>query len=522
MVRASLPMVVIGLALVAVAIVGFTRIPGGFLPLEDQGYVLVGAQLPDGAALGRTQAMMDQIQTLARKVPGVDQVVSISGVSVLDNNATLANAGVAYVILKDWSVRGKGQDLRSIYVNLTKTLKAVDAATFVLVPPAIQGIGNSGGFSMMIELRDGSFDFGKLQGVTRTVIARGQTQSGIARLATSFRANVPQLDLTVDRVKAEALHVDVGAVFQTLATYLGSSFVDQFTKFGRTFQVYAQANSRFRLSPADIERLSVRNRDGQMIPLGTLVHITPAVGPSLISLYNLYPASQIIGGPAPGFSSGQAMSIMEQVAQQTLPRGMGYEWTAMSYQEKAVGNQILYAFGLALLLVYLVLAGQYESWLAPVSVILAVPLALLGPVSVLTGLGLDNNLYTQIGLMLLIALAAKNAILIVEVARHARANEGKPIIEAAVEGARTRFRPILMTSFAFILGVMPLVFATGAGANARISIGITVASGMLASTCFAVLLVPSFFVVVQRFEEWRAPRGRVPAIELVAHSEGQT
>ncbi len=519
MVRVSALMVVIALALVAVALVGFMRIPGGFLPLEDQGYVLIGAQLPDAASLGRTQAVMNQIQKAARGVPGVDQVVSISGVSVLDNNATLANGGVAYVILKDWSVRKKGQDLRSIYMNLMKALKPIDAATFVLVPPAIQGIGNSGGFSMMIELRDGSFDFGKLQGVTRTIIARGETQSGIARLASSFRATVPQLTLTVDRTKAEAVHVGVGDVFKTLAAYLGSSYAGQFTKFGRTFQVYAQADSQFRLSPADIERLSVRNRDGQMIPLGTLVHIAPAVGPSLITLYNLYPASQIIGSPAPGFSSGQAMSIMEQVAADTLPRGMGYEWTAMSYQEKAVGNQILYAFGLALLLVYLVLAGQYESWLAPISVILAVPLALLGPVSVLTALGLDNNLYTQIGVMLLIALAAKNAILIVEVARHARVNEGKSILDAAVEGAHTRFRPILMTSFAFILGVMPLVFATGAGANSRISIGITVASGMLASTCLAVLLVPSFFVVIQRFEEWRRPRDRAAASDVLARSE---
>jgi HAE1 family hydrophobic/amphiphilic exporter-1 len=243
-----------------------------------------------------------------------------------------------------------------------------------------------------------------------------------------------------------------------------------------------------------------------MIPLGTLVNITPTVGPSLIGLYNLYPTASIIGSQAPGFSTGQAMDILDQIDAKTLPRGSGAEWTAMSYQEKLVGNQILYAFGLAIVLVYLVLAGQYESWLAPISVIFAVPLALLGPVSVLSALGADNNLYTQIGLMLLIALAAKNAILIVEVAREARVVHGKPIIDAAIEGAQSRFRPILMTSFAFILGVAPLVFATGAGANARRSIGITVASGMIASTCLAVLLVPSFFVVIQRLEERKKPR----------------
>jgi hydrophobic/amphiphilic exporter-1 (mainly G- bacteria), HAE1 family len=250
----------------------------------------------------------------------------------------------------------------------------------------------------------------------------------------------------------------------------------------------------------------VRNQNGDMIPLGTLATITPSVGPSLISLYNLYPSSTIIGLPAQGYSSGQSMALMEEIAGKTLPPGTGYEWTAMSYQEKAVGHQIYYAFGLALLLVYLVLAGQYESWYAPISVILAVPLSLLGPMAVLTGLRIDNNLYTQIGLILLIALSAKNAILIVEVALELHVRDRKPLVESAVEAARARFRPILMTSFAFILGVAPLVVASGAGASARKSIGITVFSGMIASTCLAVLFVPAFFVVVQRFENWLAER----------------
>jgi HAE1 family hydrophobic/amphiphilic exporter-1 len=295
-------------------------------------------------------------------------------------------------------------------------------------------------------------------------------------------------------------------VFSALSAYLGSTFVSQFNKFGRTFQIYAQADAKFRLRPRDIENLMVRNQQGDMIPLGTVAKITPTVGPSLISLYNLYPSSTIIGLPAQGFSSGQSIALMEQVAAKTLPPGTGYEWTAMSYQEKAVSNQIYYVFGLAMILVYLVLAGQYESWYTPIAVLLAVPLSLLGPMSVLTGLKIDNNLYVQIGLILLIALSAKNAILIVEVAREYRVRDGRPLIESAVEAARARFRPILMTSFAFILGVAPLVFATGAGASARKSIGITVFSGMLASTCLAVLFVPAFFVVVQRFEEWRASR----------------
>jgi HAE1 family hydrophobic/amphiphilic exporter-1 len=317
---------------------------------------------------------------------------------------------------------------------------------------------------------------------------------------------VPQYTVEVDRVKAQTLHVTVDQVFSALAGYLGSSYVDQFNKFGRTFQIYVQADSQFRLRPEDIQNLTVRNRDGNMIPLGTLLKIEPAVGASLISLYNLYPSATIVAVPAPGVSTGEAIKLMEEIAARTLPPGVGFEWTAMSYQEKLVGNQMFVVFALALLLVYLVLAGQYESWYAPASVILAVPLSLVGPVAVLTGLKIDNNLYVQIGLVLLIALSAKNAILIVGVARERRA-AGAPIIACAVDAARARFRPILMTSFAFILGVAPLVFATGAGASARKSIGITVFSGMLASTCLAVLFVPAFFVVVQHLEEWRVGKG---------------
>jgi HAE1 family hydrophobic/amphiphilic exporter-1 len=297
--------------------------------------------------------------------------------------------------------------------------------------------------------------------------------------------------------------VSLGDVFGTLSSYLGSSYVNRFNKFGQTLMVFMQADSPYRTRPEDILKLQVRNADGQMVPIGALATLRPASGPPLISLYNLYPSAAIVGGPAPGFSSGEAMDLMQQIAAAALPPGTGYEWTAMSYQEHIVGNQILYVFGLAILLVYLCLAGQYESWIAPLAVILAVPLALIGPAIALSAVGLPNNLYTQIGLMLLIALGAKNAILIVEVARELRNAEGKPILEAAVEAARVRFRPILMTSFAFILGVVPLVTATGAGAAARVSLGMAVLTGMLASTCLAVLFVPSFFALLQRYEEWR-------------------
>jgi HAE1 family hydrophobic/amphiphilic exporter-1 len=494
-------MTLIAFAIMAVAFYGLSRVPTGFLPIEDQGYVLVSVQLPDSASLERTTNAMDQVSKIAGKDPSVAQVIAISGISVIDNSAPLANAGVAYVVLKDWSER---DDLRTIFSRMTPALGAVDGRVNVLPPPPIQGIGNAGGFSFQIELRDGSTDFAKLQSMTNAVVANAQSQSALQRVATSFRATAPQLRIDVDRVKAETVHVSIDQVFSTLATYLGSDYVGQFNKFGRVFQIYAQADAQFRLRPRDIENLSVRNQQGNMIPLGTLVKVTPVVGTPLISLYNLYPSSTVIGLPAAGFSSGQAIHLMEENAAKTLPPGSGSEWTAMSYQEKIVGNQMYFVFAMAMLLVYLVLAGQYESWYAPLAVILSVPLALTGPVLVLEGLRIDNNLYTQIGLILLIALSAKNAILIVEVAREHRVRDGKPLLEAAVDAARARFRPILMTSFAFILGVAPLVIASGAGASARKSIGITVFSGMIASTCLAVLFVPSLFVVIQRFEEWRA------------------
>jgi hydrophobic/amphiphilic exporter-1 (mainly G- bacteria), HAE1 family len=502
----------VAFAIMGLAFWGLARVPTGFLPIEDQGYVLVSVQLPDGAALARTQATLDQVSTIARKDSAVAQVISIAGVSALDNNATLANAGVAYVVLKDWSER---DDLRAVFARLTPALDAVDARVLVLPPPPIQGIGNAGGFTLQIELRDGSTDFAKLQNVTNTVVANAQSQSALQRVSTSFRAFAPQFRIDIDRVKVETLHVSVNQVFSTLSTYLGSDYVSQFNKFGRVFQVYAQADARFRLRPRDIENLSMRNQQGEMVPLGTIVKIEPVVGAPLISLYNLYPSSSVIGLPAAGFSSGQAIRLMDEDVAHTLPPGMGSEWTAMSYQEKLVGNQMYFVFAMALALVYLVLAGQYESWYAPLAVIFSVPLALTGPVLILELLRIDNNLYTQIGIILLIALSAKNAILIVEVAREQRVHGGQPLFDAAVGAAIARLRPIIMTSFAFILGVAPLVIASGAGASARKSIGITVFSGMIASTCLAVLFVPSLFVVVQRFEEWRAARKR--PIEAPSH-----
>ncbi|HSI40296.1 MAG TPA: efflux RND transporter permease subunit, partial [Xanthobacteraceae bacterium] len=503
MVHHSHLMVLIAIALMSVAGYGLTRLPTSFLPIEDQGYVLVAVQLPDAANVTRTQEVMNRVGEAALKVPGVETVLGITGISALDNNSTLSNAGVAYVVLKDWSVRDavKGQDLLSIYQNMNAALGEIEQArAVVLVPPAIQGIGNASGFTMQPQIRNGDFDYALLEQIANTLVDRGTAQSALAHLSTSFRANSPQFQVNVNRIKAETLGVTVGQVFSTISAYLGSTYVTQINKFGNVFQVYAQADAGYRVTAEDLANLKIRTPQGEMVPVGTLVDIEPMQGPPLISLYNLYPTATIVGTNAPGFSSGQALSLMEQIAAQTLPPGTGFEWTAMSFQEKAVGNQIYYVFGLAILLVYFVLAGQYESWIQPLSVIMAVPLALLGTVGTLLALGVSNNLYTQIGLILLIALASKNAILIVEYAREKRA-EGMEITDAAVEAARLRFRPILMTSFAFILGVLPLVFATGAGANSRKSIGIAVVSGMLASTCLAVLFVPSFYTVLRRFEE---------------------
>ena len=506
MVKRSGWMVVLALVLAGLGGWGVARLPSAFIPNEDQGYLLAGVQLPDGASLERTTATLQEVTRIAKAVPGVQQVVTIAGMSLLDNNAALANAGVAYVVLDDWDARGKaaGEDIRTIAGKLMQEMAALqDGRGFVLAPPPIQGIGNVSGFQMQVEQRDGTFDLVKLQDVARDLADQARTQTAIANPISSFRAGAPHLDVEIDRSKAETLKVQVGDVFSTLSAYLGSTYVNRFNKFGLSLQVYVQADSQFRARPEDILKLDVRSTDGKMVPIGALARLKPAQGASIISLYNLYPSALVVGSAAPGFSSGEAMGLMGEIAQQVLPPGMAYEWTAMSYQENVVGNQLLYVFGLAILLVYLCLAGQYESWIAPLSVILAVPLALIGPAVALGAVGAANNLYTQIGLMLLIALSAKNAILIVEVARELRMLDGKPIVEAALEAAQTRLRPILMTSFAFILGVVPLVTATGAGAAARVSLGLCVFSGMIASTFLAVLFVPSLFVVLQRLEERR-------------------
>ena len=509
MVRRSGVMVAIGLMLSVVGVLGIARLPTAFIPNEDQGYLIVAAQLPDGAAIGRTTAALDQATRLALDTAGVDHVIAISGVSVLDNFASLAHAGVCFIVLKPWDERGKAKhtDILTIAQHLQTALnEAPDGRLFVVPPPPIQGIGNAGGLQMQLELLGGSFDYPKLADVSQLLLRRSQSDPLLQRVLTTFSPGAPHVAVTIDRARAETLRVSVGAIFSALSSYLGSTFVNQFNKFGLSLQVYAQGDARFRVRPDDLLGFYVRSRDNQMVPIGAVADLSPRVGPSIVTLYNLYPSATIIGAPARGASSGQAIAAMEDIAKQTLPGDVGYQWTAMSYQEKLTGNQLYYLFGLSVLLVYFCLAGQYESWLLPLAVLSAVPLALLGPAGALSALGLANNLYTQIGLILMIALSAKNGILIVEMARENRTVHGMPILDAAIEASRTRFRPILMTSFAFGLGVVPLVTASGAGAVSRISLGISVLSGIIASTCLAVLFVPSFFAVLQHFDECGAAR----------------
>ncbi|MEI7864200.1 MAG: efflux RND transporter permease subunit [Chthoniobacterales bacterium] len=519
MVRRSGLMTLLALGLVCLSLIGLARTPTGFLPSEDQGYVVVAVQLPDASSLDRSRSAMESLAAAIGQVPGVAETIVIggSGSSPIDSSAALFNSGVIYAVLKPFEERRKDGDIAAIHEGIIRAAAQVQEANcLVMLPPPVPGLGISDGFQMQVELTDGTFDYDKLDRITQQIVAEANRQPSIKSALTPFRADVPQLSLKLNRRQAETYGVSIGEVFDALQTYLGSTYVNQFTKFGRTFDVYTQADAPFRMDADSIKKYTVINASGGMVPLGSLVSITPAHGPGVIQLYNLFPAASIIGSESRGYSSGDALKTMETVALRLLPQGMKYQWTALSYQEKLAGSSTILVFGLAIVLVYLLLAGQYESWILPLAVIFAIPLALLGTVAALRVTGIPNNLYVQIGLVMLIALSAKNAILVVEMARQHR-HEGAEILTAAVEAARLRFRPIMMTSFTFILGVVPLILARGPGAVSRQDLGITAASGMLASTCLAVVFVPSFFVVLQRWQEKSAARPSPrPAAEAAA------
>jgi HAE1 family hydrophobic/amphiphilic exporter-1 len=501
LVRHSHVVFCIGLLLGAASIWGLTRAPTGFIPTEDQGYVMAIVQLPDAASLGRTQAVMSELTKAIQRVPGVAHTIQIGGVSPIENNAALGNAGIIYAMLKPWDVRGKKEGLLPMYEAINAAVADIlPAHTLVLVPPPIQGLGLSGGFQMQINSVDGSFNYSQLQQASDAIVHEALQSPSIRMVLTPFRADVPQISFDLNRSQVRAYGVKAADVFDALETYVGSSYVNQFVKFGMTFDVFAQADTAYRANTEAIKSYTVRNEQGKMVPLGSLASINSDDGPAVISLYNVYPSASIQGAAAVGFSSGEAMALMASLADRILPPGMRYEWTAMSYQEKLAGSATLLVFTLSLVLVYFVLAAQYENWITPLAVLLAVPLAVLGTVLALKATGVPNNIYVQIGLVLLIALSAKNAILVVEMARKCHA-EGASIPDAAIQAARARFRPVMMTSLTFILGVLPLLLASGAGASARKCLGLAVASGMLASTCLAIVFVPSFFVVLQSLQK---------------------
>jgi HAE1 family hydrophobic/amphiphilic exporter-1 len=473
---------------------------------------MANVQLPNASSLERPREVMKQVDAILENTPGVREWITFGGYSLIDS-AAASNAATFFVILEPWEERtDPSMTQEAILAHLKRAFYQMpEAIAFAFAPPAIPGLGVAGGFQMQLQDR-GDVGLEELQKMVQEIIADGNTQSGLSNLNSTFQVNVPQLFAEVDRTKAKTLEIPLSGVFNTLQTYLGSYYVNDFNKFGRTWQVKVQADHQFRIEPDDIRKLDVRNAKGDMVPLGTLIKVDQILGPQTIMRYNLYPSASITGSAAPGFSSGQALNLMEQIADAKLPASMGYEWTGMSYQEKKVGSEAILVFALAIVLVFLVLAAQYESWTAPAAVIMVVPLAVLGTVIALLIRDFDNNVYTQIGIVLLIAMASKNAILIVEFAREQRA-QGLSILESAAESARLRFRPILMTSISSIAGFTPLVVASGAGAASRQAIGTAVVGGMVAATVMSVLFTPTFYVVMQRLGELGKRRPEKAAVE---------
>jgi HAE1 family hydrophobic/amphiphilic exporter-1 len=496
----------------------FGLLPTGFLPTEDQGYLIANVQLPDAASLQRTDAVLKRIDGILEKTAGVQDWVSLGGFSVIDGT-NASNAATIFITMTPWDERGDPSLRQEAIMGAIQAqlFQIQEAIAFVFTPPAIPGLGVAGGFQMQLQDR-ADVGLPELQKMVDEILQDGNAQAGLAGLNSTFRADVPQIYAEVDRTKVKTLGVPLTSLFSTMQAYLGSAYVNDFNKFGRTWQVQVQADHEFRNKPEDIRQLDVRDASGNMVPLGTLISVDQVLGPQTIQRYNLYPSASITGGAAPGFSSGQALDLMEQLADAKLPPSMGYEWTGMSYQERQVGSEAIVVFALAIVLVFLVLAAQYESWTSPSAVILVVPLAVLGTVVALMMRGMDNNVYTQIGIVLLIALASKNAILIVEFASEQRA-KGLGITEAAVEAAKLRFRPILMTSISSITGFMPLVVASGAGAASRQAIGLAVVGGMAAATIMSLLFTPVFYVVMQRLSEFRKKPALSPGTSRAGTSE---
>ncbi|MGH7905296.1 MAG: efflux RND transporter permease subunit [Candidatus Binataceae bacterium] len=507
------------LMLLALCVIGaaayfiFRMLPTSFVPPEDQGYFLISVQLPDAAALDRTSAVVNEIEKTLKATPGVQNVVAAGGLNFVSGTYA-SNAAAVFVILKPWAQRtSPSLSLGAIMARVEAQFSRMPQAMIMSFnPPPIPGLGNTGGFQFELEDR-GDHTIQQLAGEANKLIEATRSRPELSAVFTTFRASVPQIQMNVDRAKALTLGVPVSDVFNELETYLGGFYVNDFNLFGRTYQVWLQAQPQFRSSASDISKFYLRGANGHMVPLSTFVTAEATYGPDAINHYNLYNSVEIDGAASPGYSSGQAIAAMEQVAGHVLPAGYGYDWTGLSYQEVHATGQ-LETFVLALLFVFLVLAAQYESWIVPLAVILAVPLGVFGAVCANSARGLANDVYFEIGLIMLIGLAAKNAILIVEFAK-ARHEHGMSLVDAAMEGARVRFRPILMTSFAFIFGILPLVVASGAGSAARHSLGTSVFGGMIAATALGVLFVPVFFTATASLSEWRKRKPQPPQVRHI-------
>jgi HAE1 family hydrophobic/amphiphilic exporter-1 len=487
------------------------RLPAGFLPTEDQGFFYLNIQLPDAASLQRTDAFTKEVESVLKHTDGVQYYSTIVGSSLLtQTNATYS--AFVFVALKPWGQRkSKETSIQSIMESVNTRLDRMPAGrAFAFSPPVISGVGTSGGFSFMLEDRLGK-DVPYLATITNRFLDAARKRPELTRLNSSLNAQVPQVLVQVDRDKVLKQGVEIQDVYTTLRAFMGSLFVNYFNRFGRAWQVYIAAEDGYRSQAGDVMNFFVRNKDGQMLPLSSVISLQIRAGPEFTSRFNEYRAVEITGSPAPGFSTVQAMSALEQVARQVLPKGMGYDWNGLSYQQKKASTQVSPAavFGFSLIVVFLILAAQYESWALPFSVLLATPIAVFGALLALWIRGYENNVYAQIGLVMLIGLSAKNAILIVEFARTERM-QGKSALDAALEGARIRLRPILMTAFAFIFGTIPLAIASGAGAVARKILGTAVIGGMLAATLLAIFIIPVTYYAMERLKDKAAARKGTP------------
>jgi hydrophobic/amphiphilic exporter-1 (mainly G- bacteria), HAE1 family len=487
------------------------RVPTGFVPQMDQGYAIVVVQLPDSASLERTDAIIRQASDIALSVPGVTNAVAFAGFS----GATFTNAsnqGVIFTTFAPFDERGaEGRTADAIVGELYGSLQSLrEAFVIAIPPPSVQGVGNGGGFKLQMQDLESS-DMRRVLGTAYQMMGQAQSDPSVAGVFTTFSASGKQIFLDIDRVRAQMLNVPIGNIFETLSINLGSAYVNDFSAFGRQFQVRAQADDRFRIEAEDIARLKVRSATGALVPLGTLVTIRDTTGPQLVQHYNMLVSVPLQGNAAPGVSTGEALIAMEEIAQAAAPPGVTFEWTELALQERNQGSSI-YVFGLSVLFAFLVLAALYESWSLPLAIVLIVPLSILAALIGVSLRGMDNNVLTQIGLIVLVGLAAKNAILIVEFAKQAEADRGLSPVEAAIDASRQRLRPILMTAFAFILGVVPLVIASGPGSEMRQALGTAVFSGMIGVTLLGLLLTPVFYVAIRRLR--RGGRKANPAADV--------